>query len=253
MKYAKLFSLILLGLIVHIGLRATNYQEMFFKANDLYKEGKFKQAKELYEQIPNKSPKVHFNLGNCAYKLGHFGYALVHWRRAEKDWGLSNRAELLHNIAMVKKQNKQELVGQDSPFDRVKQGMDDIKSLVISASRAMSFFLLRLLFLFMWVISFLYLRFLYKKRKQAIIVILFIANLFCGALLVIRYNFECREHGIVVTKKTELLSGPSKSYQTLETLGETKQVLIKGHSDGFYKVKVNGVIGWVNKMTIETY
>ncbi len=53
---------------------ATTFQETFYQANDLYKEGKFSKAYELYEKIPNKSAKVHYNLGNCAFKLNKIGY-----------------------------------------------------------------------------------------------------------------------------------------------------------------------------------
>jgi tetratricopeptide (TPR) repeat protein len=234
-------------------ITATNYQEVFFKANELYKEGKYQQAQALYQTIPNPGPHVHYNLGNCAFKLGRPGYALVHWRRAEKNWGLFNRAELLHNIALVKKQHKKQPQEQDSPLERIKGTMDDFKSTLISFVRSTPLFMLQFLFLIMWIISFLYLRYLYRRRQKAIIVLLFAANLFCGMLLIIRYNFEYREHGIVVTKQAELMSGPGKNYQLLSTLPETTQVLIKGASDGFYKVYLRGTIGWINKTAIETY
>ncbi len=254
MKYQKQFLCIIFTLIACITYaQAVNYQEMFFKANELYKEGNYQQAQNLYQQISNKSPHVHYNLGNCAYKLGNHGMALVHWRRAEKDWGLFNRSELLHNIAMVKKHSQTKKTEAESPLDRIKEIVDQAKSAVISTVRALPLFMLQLIFLLMWALSFLYLRYLYKKRHKIIIVLLFTSNLFCGALLAVRYNFEYRLHGIVVTKQTALLSGPGKSYQTLGLLPETKQVLIKGSSDNFYKVKVNGVIGWVNKSAIETY
>lgn len=231
----------------------TNYQEMFFKANELYKEGKYQQAQELYRSIPNPGPHVHYNLGNCAFKLGHPGYALVHWRRAEKNWGLFNRTELLNNIAQVKKLHKNQEPEQETPVIRMKNNINGIKEAIISLGRAMPLFMLQLIFLLLWALSFWYLRYLYRKRLKAIIILLFAANLFWGVLLAIRYNFEYREHGIVVTKQTDLMSGPGKSYQVLNTLPETTQVLIKGSSDGFYKVKTKGIIGWINKTALETY
>lgn len=254
MKHAKFLTLIFAALAcLPLMANATNYQEMFFKANDLYKEGKYQQAQDLYQAIPNKGSHVHYNLGNCAYKLGHQGYALVHWRRAEKNWGLFNRAELLHNISMVKKHHKKPAGDLDSPLERMKYNVDDLKSTITSFVRATPLFLLQLFFLLMWAISFLCLRYLYQRRKKAIIILLFAANLLCGMLLAVRYNFEYREHGIVVTKETDLTSGPGKTYQILTALPETTQVLIKGSSDGFYKVKVSGTIGWINKAAIETY
>lgn len=253
MKFMKRIMFVLLNFMFVCEVGATNYQEIFFKANELYKEGKYQQAQELYEQIPNKGTKVHYNLGNCAYKLKHFGYALVHWRRAEKEWGLFNRADLLHNIALVKQQVRKKNKDQDSPLVRMKDSLDHFSGVVISAVRAFPLWLLQFVFLLTWIISFLYLRYLYKKRQQFIIIFLFCLNLFCGALLAIRYNFDCREHGIIVVKKTELLSGPGKSYQVLKTLPEAKQVLVKGCSNDFYKVKVDGVVGWVAQVALEKY
>ncbi len=254
MKYVRLLRLIALPFIFQCTqVKATNYQEMFFKANDLYKEGKFQQAQDLYLEIPNKGPHVHYNLGNCAYKLGHNGYALAHWRRAEKNWGIFNRTELLSNIDMVKKRHKKITADQASPLEGMRTNINEFKSALTSFVRATPLFILQFFFLLMWAISFLYLRYLYRRRQKAIIMLLFATNLFCGMLLAVRYNFEYREHGIVVTKQADLTSGPGKTYEVFSSLPETTQVLIKGSSDGFYKVKANGTIGWINKTAIETY
>jgi len=47
-----------------------NYQELFLKANNFYKDGQFKKAYNLYKKIEVKSPDLEFNKGNCAYQLG---------------------------------------------------------------------------------------------------------------------------------------------------------------------------------------
>jgi tetratricopeptide (TPR) repeat protein len=253
MKYLRFFAVGCVVIMQFLFLNATNYQEQFFKANEFYKAGKYQQAQELYETIPQKSPNIHYNLGNCAYKLGKIGYALVHWRRAEKNWGLLNRTELLHNITLVKKCNKRIDTPNDSPIEKVKENIVFCKSAIISFVRSASLLLLQLLFLLMWLISFLYLRYLYQRKKRAAIILLFTANIFCGILLAVRCNFEYREHGIIVAKQAELMSGPGKNYQSICTISETTQVLIKGSSHGFYKVKTNGIIGWVAQSNIETY
>ena len=57
---------------------------------------------QYYKRIPHKSAVVNYNLGNCAYKLGQKGYALLYWRRAEHAWKFTGREELLENIFLLK-------------------------------------------------------------------------------------------------------------------------------------------------------
>lgn len=232
---------------------ATNYQEIFLKANDLYKEGKFDQALELYEKIPNKTSTVYYNQGNCAYKLGNSGRALVYWRRAERDWGFLNRTELLNNINLIKQQFKKNMSPQETPLDGVKTFIDTVKNNVMSLVRAIPLFNFQLIFLVMWVFSFLYLRYLYRHRQRAIIIFLFLANVICGTLLALKYNFEFHEHGVITAKQALLMSGPGKNYQQLGQLPEACEVVIQKYSDGFYKIKIGPLIGWVDGNTIEKY
>ncbi|KKQ49748.1 MAG: hypothetical protein US69_C0002G0023 [candidate division TM6 bacterium GW2011_GWF2_38_10] len=233
---------------------ATNYREIFFQANDLFKEGKYEEAYDLYEKIPNKSSHVHYNLGVCAYKLGKKGYALVHWRRAEKDWGFFNRAELINNIDLVlKKETPYDGNDTKTPGEFTKERLNNFSNKIVSAVRATPLLRLQLLFLFLWIFAFVYLRYWYRQRQKFLIVIVFFAIIISGMLLVVRYNFDLRQHGVVVTNSVVLYSGPGDNYQKLTTLTETNQVLIKGESDGFYKVKQKGIIGWLDKKTVLLY
>src|SRR3989304_7631540 len=96
----KLIAMLLCTYINTVAAATPPTQELFIKANEFYKQGNFAGAYELYQQIPNKSAQVQYNLGNCAYKRGKLGYALWHWRKAEKRWGVFGREELLNNIRL---------------------------------------------------------------------------------------------------------------------------------------------------------
>lgn len=254
MIMVRLLVVLCVSILVPNMACATNYREIFFKANDLFKEGKYEQAYDLYEKIPNKSSRVHYNLGVCAYKLGKKGYALAHWRRAEKDWGLFNRVELLNNIDLVLSKDAAHDGDKDTASAVTpKERLDRFSNKIVSAVRATPLLWLQLLFLFLWIFAFVYLRYWYKQRQKFLIVIVFFAIVVSGMLLAIRYNFDLRQHGIVVTQHAAVYSGPGDNYQKLTTFTETNQVLIKGESDGFYKVKQKGVIGWLDKKTVLLY
>ena len=85
MRSTILKTVVLLFAILHGNAFSQGNQEssdLFNRANQKYKNGHFQKALNLYEQIPNKSAGVNYNIGNCAYKLKQFGQALVHWPQA---------------------------------------------------------------------------------------------------------------------------------------------------------------------------
>jgi len=219
----------------------------FSQANARYKEGKFAQAMELYQQIPNKSALVNYNLGNTAYKLEQYGFALLYWKRAEKRWGLGSRSELIDNITLL--QEKMRMLRGDEMEQRspIALTMIKIKNLLISWTRSIPLFVLQFLFLLLWLFLFLYIRFLYKKRKKVVIGTLFGLIAFFGIILAARYNIEAQTYGIVTTGQAPLLSGPGTTYQTLMNLHQAQQVVIKKESDGYYKIRALKRTGWINK------
>lgn len=60
---------------------------IFEKANKLYREKKYPEAAELYQQIITsgvKSAAVYYNLGNAAYKQGQLSRAILNYERAKR-------------------------------------------------------------------------------------------------------------------------------------------------------------------------
>jgi len=220
-----------------------NYQEMFLRANMLYKNGDFEEAYELYKKIPSPSPEVNYNLGNCSYRLEKYGYALLYWRRAEKDWGFLNRSELQNNICLLKK--KLDKNAEQKNF------IVKLKNHILSLIKSTPLIILQILFLICWLFLFLYLRYLYKRNQKFLIILLFIITAILGTFLVVRYNLEKMSYGVVVSESAILLSGPSKNFQELGVLPQASEVTIQKSSDGFYKIKFNKLFGWTSKNNVE--
>jgi len=231
-----------------------HYQEQFLQANELYKNAEYSKALSIYENMPTKSPQLYYNLGNCSYKLGNLGKALVYYRRAEHDWGLFNREELQANIAMVKEQldKKHGLKKRDTrKFVLMVQATKRLKERFVSLIKAMSLFMLQLFFLFIWFILFVYIRYLYTRRHKFVLLTLFLFTTLCGTMLAVKYNMSLRTYGIVVAEKTNLLSGPGVDFQILGVLREGDEGIVKKESTNHYKVKVNGQFGWVPSEAFE--
>jgi len=220
-----------------------SYQELFSKANDLYKESEFEEAKNLYNKVPNKTSQINYNLGNCNYKLGQYGYALLYWRRAEREWGIFNKEELLSNIFLLK--NK--LFGVEKNY----KGFEKIKDWTLSFVKSVSLLVMQLIFLILWMFLFLYLKYLYRQRQRLIIVILFILIAIVGVVLTMRYTFDARRQAVVVSKSAKLLSGPGESFQGLGVVPEAREVIIKRTLGNYLKIKVKGQIGWIATNLIE--
>lgn len=250
-----LLNFIFFNLIIFLQLQADQInniqqkdQEIFMQANSYYKQSDYQKAYDLYRQISNKNFAVNYNLGNSAYKLDKLGYALLYWRRAQKDCSIWNQQELLDNIYLL----KQKLAIFDSDkFYKNNLFFCKYKSLLISFFKYIPIIYLQLIFLLLWFFLFLYIRRLYRAKRKFLIFILFLLITISGVLLILRYNLEHKKYGIVVQQKTELLSGPGKNFAQLSVLPQASEFIIYKESDGYYKIKFLKSIGWVNRKDVE--
>lgn len=230
-------------------LNAESSSDLFHQANKKYRSGSFKEAKKLYQQMPKKNAFIEYNIGNCAYKLGKYGQAMLHWKRAENNWGFFNRSELLANIQLL-----QEKLNLRTPIEQhgyIISKLSKLKRYTFSLLRTMPLLAIQLLFLALWLFLFVYLRFLYKKRQKLIIRILFTLIATIGIILIFRHSLAARQYGIVMKNQSPILSGPGNSFQTLLYLPEAKEIIIKHSSDEYLKIKSDRQIGWIHNKNIE--
>jgi len=252
-KILKLFMVI--TFVLTSMLFGKNNEEIYLQANEFYKNGNYDQACQLYKQIDNPSAQIYYNMGNCAYKLGNYGYALLYWKRAEKNWGLFNREDLTYNLRLLERQlfearNK----GEDSDsakLNELKFTAYLIKSQLYSTAQSIPLLALQIIFLFLWILLFLYKRYLYKKQKKIIIVILFILLATSGAMIALKYSINLHEKAIVITKQATVFSGPDRTYQEIGIIPEATEVIVKKASGAFSKIKRKRMVGWVDSKTIE--
>lgn len=236
---------------------AGSAQEHFLQANELYKERAYEQAYKEYGKIDNKSSRVHYNEGNCAFNLGKYGYALLHWRRAERDWGVLGRGDLNANIRLVR--SKLGLLEKPLPKGATKSPLLYITRVCRKVTqrfgsfvRATPLLFLQLIFLLSWAFLFLYIRYLYRLHHRVIMVMLFACIMLAGSMLAKKYGTIYRTHGVVITAEGRLYSGPDTSYQFLGVVKEGQEGVLQRTSAEFYKVKIGSVDGWIHKRHFES-
>ena len=230
-----------------------DYNLIFEKANNFYKNGNYEGAMELYKKIPNKSSAVNYNLGNCSYKLNQLGFAHLYWRRAEKNWGFFGRTELLNNIKLLKEQLKKQKNGKskEKNTDKILLKTKDLKLHISSFIRATPLYIFQIVFLTFWIFLFVFIRNLLRYKRKRLIAMLFTFIAISGLMLVSKYNFEYKQYGIITVNNAKILSGPGDNFQVLSFIQEAKEVIIQKTSAGFYKIKVDGLIGWVKHEAVE--
>lgn len=75
----------------------------FQEANQLYNQGQYREAAQLFQRLVQHSSwanfAVFYNLGNCYVRLQEYGRALAYYRKAQRL--RPNHLDLLHNIQLI--------------------------------------------------------------------------------------------------------------------------------------------------------
>jgi hypothetical protein len=235
-----------------MGHNSATDTDLFLQANECYKKGDFAHAYDNYDHIQGKTPIIHYNLGNCAYKLNKLGYALLHWRRAENDWGLWDRDDLIKNIAIVRKHIKEKTnkaAKEPTILASVMNGLRSSGGSIISLVRAIPLIYLQLFVLIMWLLLFIYLKNLYRHGRKSIIYLLFILLTISAATLILKYSFCYRKQLVITHTPATLMSGPDNTFAALGQLSEGEEAVIIKKSGDYYKIRINGTTGWIHKQS----
>jgi len=248
--YALCLLFVNVGMHVAYGQNAATDHELFSQANELYKKDDFAKSYTTYSNIQHKTPVVHYNLGNCAYKMNKLGTALLHWRRAENDWGVWDRDEVTKNIAIVRKQLKE----RESKEPKEKTAFVSVIGTVRSCSnwttsliRTIPLLYLQIIVLLLWLFLFLYAQYLYRNRYKVMFFAFFVILTIASSMLVLKYSFIYRKQLVVTQPSAPILSGPGSTFATLGQLPEGSEAVIIKESGDYYKIRINGTTGWMSK------
>ncbi len=225
--------------------------EIFSRANDAYEAEKYEEAASGYARILNYGlldPRVYYNLGNCYFKLGRLGAAILNYERALK-LNPSDR-ETRDNIDLARGQIRDRVAETEVqyPIRALKRMLDAI------TFNAMTFAFL----VFYQAAGGLVVVMLLARaapRRRALGYGALAAGL-CAALLAGALAYKVHDAAtplaIVMQDKADVRSGPAEDNTVLFTVHEGTIVEVHNHLEGWYQVSLpNALSGWIPEVAVE--
>lgn len=220
--------------------------ELFSKGNNLYQNGKYSEAIELYSSIEKQgliSGDLFFNLGNCYYKLNKVAPSIYYYEKALKI--NPTHEDAIFNLAFAKRmtidvieelpqtflQRFSSNIIQKLPFD------------VWAMIAVLASFLASLLFLLYHFSFSTRKKFFYFNFSIFAIFVLLISTFFAFH----KYNtVQKNRSAIIFVAEVEIKNAPSTSSDVVFELHEGTKVVILDELDNWKKIKIaDGKIGWI--------
>ena len=231
----------------------SNENTNFEKANTLYAQNKFNEAKDIYLGIAAKkyvSAELYFNLGNCLYKLDSLEGAILYFERAKKLKPNDEDINLNLQIANGK------IIDKIEPVPQLFIATFWLEFVGFFATYIWA--IISVTFSFISVLFFLFYYFSKNSLQKRIyffsgIVMLFVM-LF--SLVVVNashnyFNTKDKSRGIIYEEVVNIKSAPSENSVNLFSLHIGTTVNIKEIEGDWLKVKIdNGNEGWVKSTSL---
>jgi tetratricopeptide (TPR) repeat protein len=222
-------------------------------ANQLYKNGEYSSAAQIYEQLLSQgkpTSSLYYNLGNAYYAQGEFGRAILNFQRASR---LDPRdPEIRANLALARAQSANDIPQSSNPFESLANFTSS--SLTLNETALIT---LGLWFLFGFMI-FTY-RQLQPGRMRTIVLngvfvtllILLVAGVSFGSRL---YLESTKPEAMIVADQVTINSSPGDDTSTDFYLTNGAEVKLLDVQGDWAKMGLPNDIyeGWVPLITIET-
>lgn len=199
-------------------------EELFLRANKLYREKEWQQALAVYDGIAHKGAAVWYNMGHCHDALHDEHNASVCWLRAVRDGTSAQRAAAIKQL-----ENKN--VGNFS----FETGITSFLPIGI-------FQLLCIIFLYALIAA------LCSQNKKKISTLI---SVFCligltlsGTFLAISYR-EKNQLYAITRGPTSLFIGPNARYSLCCSLDGVQCITVEHCLDEWYRVRSGKQSGWV--------
>lgn len=226
-----------LGLLLASFVCAAHQEETFLRANQLYDQKEYDKALQEYQALTDKGSTVWYNMGNCAFQVGHYMQALAYYKCAQKDAIGLLRADVLHNIDVV--ENK---LGHTHIQTRTQRWLQYIQAWVM----VVPWLLLQLLVLSILLVVFLVLKNWRVRKRYGVLTVFLVLSIVFTSVLLLKYNHDVSRVGIVVHPQVIVRAGPDKNYPAVSTMNEATEVTVEEMRVLWYKVTYNTNVGWVS-------
>lgn len=236
----------LLFLTLSNSILSQTVNELYTNANSLYKEGKYKEALKLYEQIEakdNVSSELYYNMGNCCYKLNKVASTIYNYEKALQL--NSSNDDARNNLVFAKRLTLDRI---ESLPKSIFQKLDEryIQIMSYNSWAAISVF-------FSFMTATLFLLFYFSTipfRKRLFFITSVISFLVLTICLVITYNqYNTRKNtreAIIFAKEIAVKNGPTNNSDSAFTVHEGLKVQLLDTVDSWRKIQLtDGKTGWL--------
>ncbi|MFN4234122.1 MAG: tetratricopeptide repeat protein [Bacteroidia bacterium] len=247
LKHKFILALLLFPLITLAGS-----EDYFAIGNNLYKEGKYKEAIESYQKLINDnfySFELYYNLGNCYYKLQEYPKAILYYEKAKKINAADE--ELLHNLKLANTHIKDKVEELPQLF------ITSVINELIKSKTADRWGWLAIKTMLLALAGFLLFLFssnsLYKKIGFfSGIAIVILSILFTILGFEQKKNEVDNSYAILMAPSVNVLSSPDEKATRLFVIHEGIKVKITNKENDWIQIKLsNGNSGWIKAADVE--
>jgi tetratricopeptide (TPR) repeat protein len=248
----RTIPVLLLVLASSNGLRAQSPDEQFRRANQLYQQGKFAEARDAYGAILSggyESPDLFYNLGNACYKSGSIPGAILNFERARRL--LPGDDDLRHNLQIANMMITDRI--EPAPRLFVWEYWDGIKNFFSLTGLSLTVYLFYLLVAVM--ISVFFLARTYALRKIAVLTGsgFLLVFLFLLVVLIARYGDVARtDEAVVMSPIVTVKNSPDAKSSDAFVLHAGVKVQLVDRVGSWSKVRLaDGKVGWLEGSAVE--
>lgn len=242
----------ILAIVTSASLAADPRVHLFEKAGLLYEKGQFEQALDLYGQILSmgyESGELHYNLGNCYFKLGRIGSAILFYEKARRL--LPSDDDVQANLELARSKITDEITPMPEFW-------------LISAIRwtayllPLAWLLAGILGLAWGVCGALITRLLSRRDMQrrrlarAAVALTLLLAVFAGAATVQYVDTYHRSEAIIMADEVRVVSAPGGGGTDLFSLHEGTKVRVDQQQGEWLEIILaDGNVGWIQKDLVE--
>ena len=227
-------------------INAQNVDTLFVSANELYRNGAFKEAIKKYKKIESQemvSSELYLNLGNAYYRLNKVGPTIFYYEKALKLNPLN--VDVKNNLVFAKR------LALDNIEEVPKTVFQKFNTNYLQKLSYNEWAIVAVVFSFSTSIFFLFFYFGYSSREKRIYFttsgISLILLIFSVFITYSQYSITKKnKEAIVFVQKTEVRNAPTLNSEEIFTLHEGTKVIVLDAIDNWKKIKlVDGKQGWI--------
>ncbi len=224
----------------------------FDQANQLYRNGNYKQAAEIYEQIAKagyENPMLFYNLGNCYFKLREIPSAILNYERAKRL--APHDEDIAYNLLLANLR----ITDKIEPLPRL--FIDDWWRAAVTSFSSDSWGLIGIISLWSAALggALVIIVTSYAVQRTAFVISLIAILLTAFSFVAVSQQLHREQnelHGIVFSPTVSIKSAPDEQSTDLFVLHEGVNVELLDSLGEWKKIRLaDGKIGWLQSTNVE--